>query len=42
MSAVFAVLLLVGVSALEAAILVLLALVVRPSPVPVRVEDRRR
>ena len=42
MSAAFAVLLLVGVSALGAAILVLLALVLRPSLVPVRVRDRER
>ena len=41
-SATFAVLLLAGVTALGVLLLVLLATLLRPAPVPVRVEDRRR
>ena len=42
MSATFAILLLVGVSALGVLLLVLLARVLRPALVPVRVRDERR
>lgn len=42
MSATFAILLLAGVSALGILLLVLLAQVLRPAPVPVRVRDERR
>jgi hypothetical protein len=41
-SATFAILLLAGVTALGILLLVMLALVLRPSPVPVRVRDERR
>ena len=41
-SATFAVLLLAGVTALGVLLLVLLATLLRPAPVPVRVQDRRR
>ena len=41
-SATFAVLLLAGVTALGVLLLVLLATLLRPVPVPVRVQDRRR
>ncbi len=42
MSATFAVLLLVGVTALGLGTLVLLGLVLRPTPVPVRVQGEVR